>query len=75
MYSSCDKCLEFKLKKFSPLNSQLNLNSLDGSFVKCLNCGKRHLDIVMAHILKIMVDYGLKDKESNLRDVCVPLIT
>jgi hypothetical protein len=75
LYSSCNKCLEFKLKKFSPLNSQLNLNSLDGNFGKCLNCDKRHLDIVMAHILKIMIDYGLKDKESNLRDVCVPLIT
>jgi hypothetical protein len=75
LYSSCNKCLEFKLKKFKPLNSQLKLNSLDDSFGKCINCGKRHLDIVMAHILKIMMDYGLKDKESNLRDVCVPLIT
>jgi hypothetical protein len=75
LYSSCNECIEFKLKKYTPLNSQLNLNILDRSFGKCRNCGKRHLDIVMAHILKIMMEYGLKNKESNLRNVCVPLIT
>jgi hypothetical protein len=29
----------------------------------------------MAQILKIMIEHGLKDKDSNLRNVCVPLIT
>jgi glutaredoxin-related protein len=75
LYSPCSMCNEFKLKKFTPLVSQMNLSSLDGSFGKCSNCGKRHLDIVMAQILKIMIEHGLKDKDSNLRNVCVPLIT
>jgi hypothetical protein len=73
-YAPCDKCEDYELKKFSPLSNQIDLNSLDEYFGKCI-CGKRHLDVVMGHILKIMIEEGIKDQKSTLRTVCVPLIT
>ena len=74
-YAPCDSCIEFKLKKFSPLRQQININALNADFGKCSTCGKRHLDVVMAHILKIMIEEGIKDRDSLLRNVCSPLIT
>ncbi|OPY25302.1 MAG: ribosomal protein L11 methyltransferase [Methanobacterium sp. PtaU1.Bin242] len=73
-YNPCDNCKEYKLKKFTPLTQQINLRRLNDDFGRCV-CRKRHLDLVMAHILQIMIDEGFKDKKSTLRDVCVPLIT
>ena len=29
----------------------------------------------MSHVLKVMIDEGIKDKKSNLRNSCVPLVT
>lgn len=74
IYTPCDDCKEYKLKKFSPLATQMDLNLLDAYYGKC-DCGKRHLDVVMSHILKTMIDEGIKSVDSTLRDVCVPLIT
>lgn len=73
-YNPCDDCKEFKLKKFTPLAQQINLSHLNDDFGRCV-CRKRPLDLVMAHILQIMIEEGLKEKQSTLRDVCVPLIT
>ncbi|MCE5213682.1 MAG: 50S ribosomal protein L11 methyltransferase [Methanobacterium sp.] len=73
-FKPCDNCKEYKFKKYSPLKIQIELKQLDANFGKC-NCGKRHLDVVMAHILKIMIVEGIKTEESTLRDVGVPLIT
>lgn len=73
-YNPCDNCKEFKLKKSSPLTQQININVLDSDFGRCI-CGKRHLDVVMAHVLKIMIEEGIKDADSPLRNVCSPLIT
>lgn len=74
LFKSCDDCEDIRLKKFSPLAEQMDVDLLDANFKRC-KCGKRHLDVVMSHILKIMVDKGVKEENSNLRDVCVPLIT
>ncbi|WP_243684195.1 hypothetical protein [Methanosarcina barkeri] len=52
-----------KIKKFSPLAEQINLDEIDNDFGSC-KCGKRHLDIVMSHVLKIMINEGIKDKKS-----------
>lgn len=74
LYNPCNNCEEFKLKKFSPLTKQMDVNLLDTNFKRC-TCGRRYLDVVMAHILKVMMDEGVKDADSTLRNVCVPLIT
>jgi hypothetical protein len=73
-FNPCPHCEYVKLKKFSPLSDQLDINLIDAEFKRCI-CGKRHLDVVMAHILKIMIKQGIKDQDSTLRNVCVPLIT
>jgi len=73
-YRPCDKCKDPELKKFKPLKDQMNLETLDSSTGRC-GCGKRHLDLVMAHTLKIMIDEGVKNEKSTLRNTCTPLIT
>jgi len=74
LYRRCAECEFLKLKKFSPLKHQVNLNEIDADFGSC-NCGKRHLDIVIAHVLKIMIEEKVKDKKSSLRNTCTPFIT
>jgi hypothetical protein len=73
-YKPCRDCKPENIKKFSPLAEQINLDEVDSHFGIC-KCGKRHLDIVMSHVLKIMIDAGIKDKKANLRNACVPLVT
>jgi len=73
-YKPCSYCREEEIKKFSPLAEQINLAEIDNRFGSC-ECGKRHLDIVMSHVLKVMIDEGIKDKKANLRNACVPLVT
>lgn len=74
IYKPCIKCFKPKLKKFKPLKYQINLDELDANYGRC-ECGKRHLDIVMAHALKIMIEQGLRSPEETLRNCCTPLIT
>ncbi len=73
-YKPCNDCKTEEIKKFSPLAEQINLDKINNYFGSC-KCGKRHLDIVMSHVLKVMIDEGIKDKKSNLRNSCVPLVT
>jgi hypothetical protein len=74
-YYPCESCTEWNFKKFIPLKMQLDpAQKIDRSWGRCV-CGRRHLDVVMAHILKIMQEEGVKDEESTLRKACVPLIT
>ena len=74
LYTPCNKCKDPKLRKFKPLNDQLNLKNLNANSGLC-NCGKRHLDQVMAHTLKIMMEEGIRAEESTLRNACTPLLT
>lgn len=74
LYNPCNNCNTWKLKKFSPLADQIDLDKINNDFGRC-RCGRRHLDIVIAQILKIMIREGIKDKRSTLRETCVPLIT
>jgi hypothetical protein len=74
LFSPCNKCKDPKFKKFKSLDDQIDLEQLDANYGRC-NCGKRHLDLVMAHALKIMIDEGVRDKKSTLRNSCTPLIT
>ncbi len=73
-YRPCEHCKTWKLKKFSPLARQIDINEIDTTFGLC-DCGKRHLDIVIAHVLKIMIEEGVKDEKSTLRNACTPLVT
>jgi hypothetical protein len=75
IYLPCGNCPDWNFKKFKPLIEQINpLKKVNANWGLC-SCGRRHLDVVMAHILMIMQDEGVKDKKSTLRDACVPLIT
>ncbi|HHW04463.1 MAG TPA: methyltransferase [Methanothermobacter sp.] len=73
-YNGCKNCHDPHIDKRTPLGDQLNLKSIDRDWGRC-ECGKRHLDSTMGHILSIMVDKGLLDKESSLRNVGTPLMT
>ncbi|HII01775.1 TPA: methyltransferase [Methanosarcinaceae archaeon] len=73
-YKPCNNCKTEKIRKFSPLAEQINLDEIDNHFGSC-ECGKRQLDIVMSHVLKVMIDEGIKDKKANLRNACAPLVT
>ena len=62
-----------QIKKFSPLKDVIDLEILDGDYLRC-ECGKRPLDIVMSHILKIMIcEKIVSDKASLRRNSPVPL--
>lgn len=74
IFQPCSQCRKWELKKFHPLKDQIEVDKLNKDYGRC-RCGRRHLDLVMAHILKIMMECGLKDQQSNLRNVGVPLIT
>jgi hypothetical protein len=73
-YIPCQNCPTVNLKKFKPLNEQIELKTINHNFGRC-ECGKRHLDLTIAHILKIMVEEGQQKENANLRNACVPLIT
>lgn len=62
----CEKCKDVQIKKFSPLVDLIDFNILDGEYMKC-ECGKRPLDIVMSHILKIMIESEIVGKKATLR--------
>lgn len=74
LFKPCKSCEDFHIRKFTPLSKQVDLKSIDADFKRC-KCGRRHLDVVMAHTLKIMIEKGIKDENSTLRNVCTPLIT
>jgi hypothetical protein len=75
IYSPCDNCPEWNFKKFKPFLEQIGPHEkIGGDWERCV-CGRRHLDLVVAHILSIMQEEGLKDEKASLRDVCIPLIT
>ena len=62
----CENCQDVQIKKFSPLKDLIDFETLDGEYMKC-ECGKRPLDIVMSHILKIMIESGIVKQEATLR--------
>lgn len=74
IYKPCEDCYKPQLKKFKPLMEQIELNKLNANYGRC-NCGKRHLDLVVAHVLKILIEQGNRDTKSTLRNCCTPLIT
>ncbi len=73
MYAPCSRCsYEKPLDKFTPLY-ELCLD-IDRDYGRCSECGKRHLDMVMAHVLDILIKCGFKDAKAGLKDVGTPLV-
>lgn len=70
---ACSHCRNINLKKFKTIDQQMCLETLDDDFGRCV-CGKRPLDIVMAHVLKIMAENGIAIKSLTLRNGAIPLI-
>ena len=64
--NECEKCSDVRIKKFSPLKDIVDFDELDGEYMKC-KCGKRPLDIVMSHILKIMIEAETVPENASLR--------
>ncbi|WP_405306293.1 SAM-dependent methyltransferase [Methanobrevibacter sp.] len=62
----CEKCKDVQIKKFTPLKDLIDFETLDGEYMRC-ECGKRPLDIVMSHILKIMIEEGIVPEKATLR--------
>ena len=64
--NECNQCHDVQIKKFSPLRDLINLDELNEEYEKCV-CGKRPLDIVMSHILKIMIEEEIVPENATLR--------
>ena len=62
----CENCKDIQIKKFSPLKDMIDFNELTRDYKRCV-CGKRPLDIVMSHILKIMIEDGIVGAKATLR--------
>ena len=62
----CEECRDIQIKKFSPISEYDDFDNLDDDFKRC-SCGKRPIDVVMAHILKIMIDEEIIPKKATLR--------
>lgn len=62
----CEECRDIQIKKFSPISEYDDFDNLDDDFKRC-SCGKRPIDVVMAHILKIMIDEEIILKKATLR--------
>lgn len=62
----CENCHDVQIKKFSPLKDLINFDDYDGDYMRC-QCGKRPLDIVMSHILKIMIGCEVVPEKATLR--------
>lgn len=73
MYSPCGSCMnEVPLEKLKPFES-LGLK-LDAGYRRCPSCGRRHLDVVMAHVMDVLIGSGCMSGRSPLKDVGTPLI-
>lgn len=74
-YDSCPDCYSKTLKKAIPIQRQINLQNIDYNYLKCKTCGKRNIDIVMAHVLKYLIEDKFLSNSASIRKVGTPLIT
>lgn len=73
MLQECEKCKDIQIKKFHPLKEQIDLTKLNSEYKRC-ECGKRPIDIVMSHILKIMIEEeAVKENATLRRNSPIPL--
>ena len=76
MYAACRSCapdpVVSKQVPFDHLDPALR--DLDDGAMRCAECGKRHLDVAIAHVLGILVREGLRGQRATLFDVGTPMI-
>ena len=70
----CPQCSIPNIKKFKSLSEQISLDTIDNEVGRC-GCGKRSLDWVMAHVLKVILDFNIDIGKDTLRNGPTPLIT
>lgn len=75
LYEPCTHCPTKTIKKSIPLKRQIKLEKINKNYQKCPQCGKRHIDIVMAHVLKILIENNQISNTSSIRKIGTPLIT
>ncbi|RAP51512.1 MAG: hypothetical protein BZ138_05130 [Methanosphaera sp. rholeuAM270] len=75
LYDACPQCNTKTLKKAMPLQRQVKLEKINENYGKCSKCRKRHIDMVMAHVLKIMIENKQIAASASIRKVGTPLIT
>lgn len=71
---SCSECKVVFINKNTPLFGEVALDPIDEDWYRCGSCGKRPLDAVAAHVLKIFMEEGISDKKARLKTV-LPLPT
>ncbi|MBQ7927266.1 MAG: methyltransferase domain-containing protein [Methanobrevibacter sp.] len=64
--NECENCVDVQIKKFSPLKELINFEEYGGDYMRC-QCGRRPLDVVMSHILKIMIENEIVGEKATLR--------
>lgn len=74
LYEPCTQCHTKTIKKAIPLKRQIKPEKINKNYKKCPNCGKRHIDIVMAHVLKILIENNQMPETSSIRKIGTPLI-
>ena len=62
----CSNCQDIQIKKFSPIMDYDDFDSLCDDFKRC-GCGKRPIDVVMAQVLKIMIEEETVPETATLR--------
>lgn len=69
----CNECVDIQIKKFSPITEFADYEELNDDYLRCF-CEKRPLDVVMAHILKIMIEERVVSSKATLRrDTPIPI--
>ncbi|WP_424356617.1 hypothetical protein [Methanocella sp. MCL-LM] len=73
LYVPCSTCVaDQPLDKMAPFRGLGITAGPDAG--RCPACGRRHLDIVMAQVLDLLIDSGLKPGNAALKDVGTPLV-
>ncbi len=62
----CDNCVDISIKKFTALKKYDEYDEINSNYYLC-SCGKRPLDVVMGHILKIMIEKKIVPEKASLR--------
>ncbi len=68
MYMACGSCPPDPLyNKSAPFSGKIDNG-------RCMKCGKRHLDVVMANVLAILKHTGFFPEDAALKEIGTPLI-
>lgn len=70
MYMACSSCPpDPKFNKNKPFREKIDENT-----GRCTKCTKRHLDLVIGHVLTILKENGIFPEDAALKEVGTPLI-